>query len=85
MQYVSEFISVAALGVAAFAFVENRRNNRLGKAPSLLGSEVEEPAGYSYSIQNIQNKGTGPARPVSRKWNTFWTAKRWGKRISLTL
>lgn len=58
MQYVSELISVAALLLAAFTFAENRRNNRLGKVPTLLGSEVEDPAGYSYSIQN---KGSGPA------------------------
>lgn len=58
MQYVSEAISIAALALSAFAFAENRRNNRIGQAPALFANEVDDPAGYSYAIQN---KGGGPA------------------------
>ena len=58
MQHISEIVSIFALMISLFAFLENRRNNRIGLAPTLIGHEKQGLSEYSYSIQN---KGRGPA------------------------
>lgn len=58
MQYISEAISILALTISALSVIENRRNNRIGQSAEVRGHSIEDPAGFSYEIQN---KGKGPA------------------------
>jgi hypothetical protein len=58
MEYVSTAISVAAFLTSVAGFLESRRNNRVGKAPVIVGHENEGETDYSYIICN---KGNGPA------------------------
>lgn len=58
MEYVSIAVAILALFVSGYSVYENRRNNRIGQAPALVGHENESPTEYSYFIQN---KGNGPA------------------------
>ncbi len=58
MEYVSIAIAIIALLISWYSVYENRRNNRIGQTPALMGHEIESPTEYSYVIQN---KGTGPA------------------------
>ena len=58
MEYVSITIAIIALLISGYSVYENRRNNRIGQAPALMGHENESPTEYSYVIKN---KGNGPA------------------------
>lgn len=58
MEYLSIVVAVLALVISGYSVYENRRNNRIGQAPALMGHENESPTEYSYFIKN---KGNGPA------------------------
>ena len=58
MEYISITLSITAFLISIAGFWENRRNNRISKAPAIVGHESEGEAEYSYAIKN---KGNGPA------------------------